>query len=202
MAGIEAKRRTQAERSGETTARLLVAARELFGSDGYAATSLTAVVQAAGVTKGALYHHFAGKRELFAAVYEAEQEQLARTVATAYGDGGDPVAGFAAGCRAFFAASIDPVVQRITLLDAPAALGWDGMREIEDRYSLALLKAGLADAVQRGQIASRPIEPLAYLLFGAICEAIMVVARAQDQRHATDEFLAELNELVGALAVR
>lgn len=202
MVPIHSNRRTQAERSEGTTARLMAAARELFGRDGYSATALATVVEAAGLTKGALYHHFDNKRELFAAVYEAEQQQLAQTVSAAYIGHDDPVEGFTAACRAFFAASIDPVVQRITLLDAPAALGWEGMREIENRYTLALLKAGLADAIQRGRIAPRPTEPLAYLLFGAVCEAIMVVARAEDQRRATDEFLVELSALVDALAVR
>jgi len=192
--------RTQLERTRATTGQLLEAARALFAADGYSATSLDAVVEKAGVTKGALYHHFGGKRELFVAVYEQEQEALANVVATAYRRKKDPWDGFYAGCRAFFEASLDVEVQRITLLDAPAALGWESMRGIEDRYSLALLKAGLADAIRAGRIPRRPVDPLAHLLLGAMCEGAMMVARADDPTIAMRRCTGELKSLLEGLA--
>jgi len=194
-------RRTQQQRSEATTGELLAAARSLFAADGYAATSLDAVAAAAGVTKGALYHHFAGKRELFRAVYEAEQRRLGEMESRAYARKRDPWDAFYAACRAFLEASLDPGVQRITLLDAPSALGWEAMREIE-AGSLAMMTKALQEAIDAGCIAPRPVEPLARILFGAICETAMTTARSQN-RHATSRrMLKELRTVLDALAAR
>ncbi|MGI8721058.1 MAG: TetR/AcrR family transcriptional regulator [Geodermatophilaceae bacterium] len=194
-------RRTLRQRSETTTAGLLESARGLFASEGYQATMLDDVVRAAGVTKGALYHHFGGKRELFQAVFVREQERMAALVSAAYLMHPDPWDGFAAGCRTFLEASLDPGIQRITLLDAPAVLGWEGMRDIESEFSLALLSQGLEAAIAAGRIAARPVLPLASMLLGAICEAAMMIARAPDQAAATDEVLREVNGLLEVLTV-
>ncbi len=191
--------RTQKERSEATTSELLDVARRLFAADGYAATSLEDVVRGAGVTKGALYHHFGGKRDLFLAVYEREQQRLARAQFEAFARQRDPWEGFFAGTQAFFEASLDPGVQRITLLDAPSVLGWETMREVESRYALVQLHQGIEALIQDGHLAPRPVAPLASMLFGAMCESAMTVARAQDQRAATREVLAELRALLEGL---
>jgi AcrR family transcriptional regulator len=191
--------RTQRERSDATTAELLDVARRLLAADGYTATSLDDVVRGAGVTKGALYHHFSGKRELFLAVYEREQQRLARVQFEAFARKKDAWEGFFAGTRAFFEASLDPGVQRITLLDAPSVLGWETMREVEGRYSLVQLHQGIEALIHDGHLAPRPVAPLANMLFGAMCESAMMVARARDQRAATREVLAELRTIMEAL---
>jgi AcrR family transcriptional regulator len=192
--------RTQAERSEATTTALVEAARELFADDGYAATSLDAVVGKAGVTKGALYHHFTGKRELFAAVFAVEQERLSRaTVVAAQAAESDPWVAFEAGCRAFIEACQEAGVQRIVLLDAPAAIGWQGIRELESS-SFKLMEIGIQRAIDAGSISERPVAPLAHLLFGAICELSMAVARASDQREALREAIAELHRVLTSLA--
>jgi AcrR family transcriptional regulator len=191
--------RTQRERSAATTAELLVAARDLFAADGYAATLLDDVVRAAGVTKGALYHHFAGKKELFAAVFEAEQEKLAAHVLDAYRGEADAWDGFRVACEAFLEASLDPGFQRIALLDAPSVLGWDALREIESRYTIAQLREGLRVAMEQGRIAERPLEPLTRLLDGAMCEGAMLIARSEDPQRAMREVLAELRVMLSAL---
>src|SRR5947207_15177009 len=110
---------TQQERTEATTVALVEAARDLFAEDGFAAASLDAVVAKAGVTKGALYHHFAGKRELFAAVFAAEQHEISEVVAAAYARQDDPWDAFEAGCRSLVETCQEPGVQRIFLLDAP-----------------------------------------------------------------------------------
>ncbi len=191
--------RTQRERSEATTGELLDAARRLFAADGYPATSLDDVVRAAGVTKGALYHHFEDKRDLFRAVFEREHRRLAKIAVEAYRAEDDGWEGLYAGCRAFFEAVLDPGVQRIALLDAPSVLGWEKMREIQEPYSFAQFSEGLQNAIDDGKIAPRPIEPLAHMLLGAMCEAAMMVARASDQRRATREVLAELGRMLEAL---
>jgi AcrR family transcriptional regulator len=192
-------RRTQQERSDATTAELLSAARELFAQDGYAGTSLDAIAAAAGVTKGALYHHFDSKRDVFRAVYEAEQRALAEIESKAYHGEADPWEGFYAACRAFLEASLDPRVQQITLLDAPGALGLDTVHEIE-ADALAMTRDGLRHAMEAGRIPSRPVEPLAQLVFGALCQAATTIARSDDQKGELRGMLAELRRMLDALA--
>ena len=196
MPAAATRRRSQPERSEATRRALVESARELFATEGYSDTQLEDVVRRAGVTKGALYHHFQGKAELFRAVFEHEQRRLAKTVSEAYRRQRDPWKGFSAGCRALLEAQLDPGVQRITLLDAPSVLGWEQMREIGSRYCLRLVKNGLEEAIAAGQIASRPIEPMAHLVFGALCEGSMMVARADDQRAAAKRLLTELRTLL------
>jgi AcrR family transcriptional regulator len=191
--------RTQQERTEATTNALTGAARELFASDGYAATSLDAVVEKAGVTKGALYHHFSGKRDLFAAVFAAEQVRISGAILAAAEGKRDPWDAFEAGCRAFIEACQEPGVQRITLLDAPAALGWETIRELESG-SLRMMEQGIQRAIDAGSIEPRPVAPLAHFLFGSVCESAMVVARAIDQEAALREAVDELHRVLRSLA--
>jgi AcrR family transcriptional regulator len=189
---------TQQERTEATTVALVEAARDLFAKDGFAATSLDAVVAKAGVTKGALYHHFSGKRELFAAVFAAEQENVNEVVAAAYAAHEDPWDAFAAGCRAFVEACQAPGVQRIFLLDAQPALGWERVREIESGTMEMMVRA-IERAIDAERIAPRDARQLAHLLFGAICESAMMAARAPDQRTALHQADAELAAVLAAL---
>jgi AcrR family transcriptional regulator len=191
---------TQQERTEATTTSLLAAARELFAEDGYAATSLDAVVAKAGVTKGALYHHFGGKREMFAAVFAAEQVRLSGAIVAAYQRRKDPWEAFEAGCAAFIEACQEPGVQRIALLDAPPALGWETIRRLESG-SLRMMERGIERAIEAGSIEARPVRPLAHLLFGAVCEIAMVIARAPDPDDALTDGLAELHRMLRSLAV-
>jgi AcrR family transcriptional regulator len=190
---------TQQERAEVTTGALTAAARELFAADGYAATSLDAVVAKAGVTKGALYHHFSGKRDLFGAVFVSEQVRISGAIIAAAGRHPDPWEAFEAGCRAFIEACQEPGVQRIVLLDAPAALGWESIREFESG-SLRMMEQGIERAIEAGSIEPRPVAPLAHLLFGSVCESAMVVARAPDQDAALKEALEELHRVLRSLA--
>lgn len=191
--------RSQKERSDATTSELVEVARRLFAADGYAATSLEDVVRGAGVTKGALYHHFGGKRDLFLAVYDREQARLAQVQFQAFARKKGAWEGFFAATQAFFEASLDPGVQRITLLDAPSVLGWETMREVEGRYSLVQLQQVLEGLIHDGHLAKRPVAPLASVLFGAMCESAMMVARSENPRVATREVLAELRTIMEAL---
>jgi AcrR family transcriptional regulator len=192
-------RRTQQERSETTVAALVAAARGLFANDGYAATSLDAVASTAGVTKGALYHHFAGKRELFRAVYEHEQQRLVAAIGEAYARKADPWDAFEAGCRAFIESSLDPGLQRITLLDAPGVLGWEAIREIESP-ALALTEVGIERAMDAGRLPRRAPQPLAHLLFGAMCEGAMKIARSENPQAAQRAIWGELRRVLQALS--
>ncbi|MDI2124871.1 TetR/AcrR family transcriptional regulator [Yinghuangia seranimata] len=195
-------RRTQQERSGATTAELLAAARELFAAEGYAATSLDAVCVRAGVSKGALYHHFRNKEDLFRAVYTAEEARIAEAVAAAYlatheGDLWDAVF---EGCKAYLEMSLDPGVQRILLIDGPGALGVEVVDELT-ASCVQQMFLGVRRAVKAGRIAPRPVEPLGRLLFGGLSESAKSIGRAADPAQAQAEAIAELRRVFDALAV-
>jgi AcrR family transcriptional regulator len=191
---------TQAERSEATVQHLLATARELFASNGFAETSIEDIVSTAGVTRGALYHHFGGKVDIFRAVVEDEAERLAKRLRRAALNEQDPWRQIEAGCLEFLDACLDPAVRQIGLLDAPAVLGWQELREIDLRHSLALLLQGLESAMAEGRLRRRSPAPLAHLLFGAMCEAGMLVARSTDTRQAMREVSREVRALLGGLA--
>jgi AcrR family transcriptional regulator len=179
---------------------VLAAARELFAEAGYAGTSMDAIADAAGLTKGAVYHHFATKREVFRAVYEQERLRLGEVEQAVFARESDPWDGFVAASLAFLEACLDPAVQRITLLDAPGALGWDTMHEIFERDAIAPMKHALGDAMRAGRLRERPIEPIVHMLHGAITETAMEIARADDQRAALRAASGELRNLLAAVA--
>ncbi|MFC8514428.1 TetR/AcrR family transcriptional regulator [Streptomyces sp. NPDC057257] len=193
-------RRTQAERSGTTTAQLVAAAEELFGRNGYAAASLDAVAAAAGVTKGAAYHHFpAGKTALFRAVFVRHQERLADALAEAGAAAPDPRAALLAGARTFLEHCLDPAFRRIVLLDGPSVLGWEEVREIEYGHALRVLRAAMEDAVRaEGGTPDTALTARCQLVFGALCEAGMLLARAEDPEVVLPVVVGEARRLLGA----
>src|SRR3954462_8287582 len=176
------ERKTQAERSEATRGALIAAARPLFAGRGYAGVGTEEIVRAAGVTRGALYHHFAGKRELFEAVYVQLEVELAERIAEGALRSGAaaPLEAMRAGAEMFLQACTVPEVQQIVLLDGPSVLGWDRWREIGAEYGLGLIEATLQAGVDAGEIVEQPVRPLAHLLMGALDEAAMLVARAED----------------------
>ena len=159
-------RRSQAERRAETRRMLVAAARRLFAEHGYAATGTPDIVAAAGVTRGALYHHFDDKQALFRAVVEEEHLLLAMSI-NAASEGEDepgPVKALIAGSEAFIGAMADPGRRQIMLVDAPAVLGRAAVDEIDARHGLETLVCGLRDAMEAGAIKRLPLVPLAHLL--------------------------------------
>ncbi|HEY8866517.1 MAG TPA: TetR/AcrR family transcriptional regulator [Solirubrobacteraceae bacterium] len=189
----------KAEQSETTRAALIGAARPLFAERGYAGVGTEEIVRAAGVTRGALYHHFDGKRELFRAVYEMVEAELVQRIAQETMSAGDPVEALHAGARAFLDAVEDPAVQRITLLDAPSVLDWEEWREIGMRYGLGLVQATLQAAIDAGSIPSQPVAPMAHLLLGALDEAALLIARSNDVKRARREVGDAIERLLDAL---
>jgi AcrR family transcriptional regulator len=193
-------RRTQAERTEATTTALVDAARALFARDGYAETSLDAVATKACVTKGAVYHHFQGKQQLFEAVFTREVERLCSIMPAVYASKRDPWDAFEACCRAFLEECLEPGVQRIMLRDALAAVGWEGVRRLEAPM-MEMMEVAILRAVEAGRIAPRPATPLAVFLYGALCETSMNVARADNQKAAHRRALAELSQVLRGLTL-
>ncbi len=190
-------RQTQAERSESTRAALLAAARDLFAEQGYAGASSEAIVAAAGVSRGALQHHFVDKHSLFLAVYEQMESEVVRATAEAGMAVGpdDPLEELRAGCHAYLDAVLDPAVQRICAIDGPAVLSPDARNAITDRYALGLVRATVQHAVEQGEIADASVEPLTRMLLAAVIAAAQFVATAAD----SDAARAEAGETVDLL---
>jgi AcrR family transcriptional regulator len=195
-------KRTQAERSEATREALIEAARALFADRGYAAVGTEEIVRAAGVTRGALYHHFDGKRDLFEAVYERIEVELAQRIAGGALNAGaaTPLEAMRAGAEMFLQAATEPEAQRIVLLDGPSVLGWDRWREIAAEHGLGLIEATLQAAIEAGAIAEQPVRPLAHVLMGALDEAAMLVARAEDPVRMRAEVGRTLDALLAGLS--
>lgn len=194
--------RSQAERSQGTRQALIAAARPLFAERGYAAVGTEEIVRRAGVTRGALYHHFEGKRDLLRAVYEQVESELATRLAEAVPSGAGPLETLGAGAEMFLDACLEVEVQRIVLLDAPAVLGWEEWREIAARYGLGLIEAILEAAMEAGEVREQPLRPLAHALMGALDELAMLVARSDDTGAARAEAGQTVAALVEALRAR
>ncbi len=198
---MEVKQRGRSHRVSqgeETKAALLAAARALFGENGYAATSLDDVVARAGVTKGALYHHFGGKAELFLAVYEQVKREVSDRVVEVFLEP-DPWQAAISGIRLMIEAQLDPAVRRIALHDARSVLDWEQIRAVETRFGTVGLRGVLRRAVRVGAIEPQPLRPLALLLSGAIAEACLYVADADDPAAALDEAMGLVQRLLEGL---
>jgi AcrR family transcriptional regulator len=193
----------KAERSETTRGALLRAGRELFAERGFALTSREDVVQRAGATRGAFHYHFRRKEDLFRAVYEEiEQELVQKIAAVVIADADPPTTPWdrlRAGCQAFLDVSLDPAVQRISLLDAPSVLGWETWREIDAKYGFGLVRQGLQMAMTAGLIDPQPIEPLAHILLGALMEGAMLLARAKEPASARAEIGATIDRVLAGL---
>ncbi|HEU5267208.1 MAG TPA: TetR/AcrR family transcriptional regulator [Jatrophihabitans sp.] len=199
---MSTNRISPADRSTHTQAALLAAARPQFAAHGYAGASTEAIVRTAGVTRGAMYHHFADKTELFAAVFAAVEREVMDRIGTVVATSGesDPVALMRRGAGAWLDVCADPEVQRIMLVDAPGVLGWQRFREICLGYGLGQVHDLVAQAIAAGRIPAQPTLPLAHLLIGAMDEAALYIAQAADQTAARAQMGAALDQLITALA--
>lgn len=193
-------RRTQEERSSETTERLVAAAMVVFGERGFAKTSIEDLNNATQMTRGALYHHFDDKADLFRAAFTRMEVELVARIQAAAARHRDPWAAFHAGCVAFLEACVEPAVQRIILLDGPAVLGSDVIRSIESATTLALLEEGIRRAIEGGALPKRPVAPLARMLLGALSESAKHIAHSTNQATTLRDAKAELNRILEALA--
>lgn len=201
---MEMTRRTQANRTAATRAALVEAARGLFAERGFAGVGTEAIVSAAGVSRGALYHHFGDKTELFAAVFEAVEADVSDRIATAALAGGDT--GFVPVMMTALNAWLDfceaPDARRIILEDGPSVLGWTRWRELGRPYALALVEGLLAQAIDDGTVRSLPTRPLAHALFAVAEEAAMYVVHADDRELARADMTTVLQRVLESLATQ
>ncbi len=186
----------QAARSAATRAKLLRSARVLFARKGYAGVGTEEIVRRAGVTRGALYHQFPAKQDLFLAVYEEVERDLTQGLAERLGSIESPFEALRAGAVAFLRACRTPEVQQIVLVDGPAVLGWERWREVAERNGLGLLESVIAAAIEAEEMAPVAVTPLAHLLMGALDEAALLVVRDPD---STAQVTGTLERLIDGL---
>ena len=187
------------ERGQATRAHLIGVATRLFGARGYDGTSIEAVLADAGVSRGSLYHHFRGKDALFLAVLEEVGVQVGEQVADAMRDAPDPVAALRAGGLAWFRLAGDPVVQQITLIDAPAVLGWQRWRELDEQSNLGVIRAAVTYAAEAGRIERRHVDMFAHIVLAAANEVTLMIGRADDPAAALSAGQSALVELLDRL---
>src|SRR5262245_62463408 len=158
---------TKAARALQTRCKLEQVARKLFPARGFAKVSAEEVVAAVDVTRGALYHHYDGKEELFAAVVDALMQEVHAKLARSAAVASDPLQAIKRGIGAFLTVCAEPSVQRILLVDAPVVLGWPKWREMDATYGFGLLKQALAGAMQTGLVRKQDLDVLTHILLGA-----------------------------------
>jgi AcrR family transcriptional regulator len=190
---------TKAAQREATTKRLLEIARVHFTKHGYAQTATEKIVEEAGVTRGALYHHFGSKDGLFKAVVETVQQDVAAEIEKAISKTNDPWEQLLIGCKTFLTASMDADIQQIMLLDAPAVLGFETWREIDSQNSMRLLQESVQELVDKKIIQTPSVEAFTHLLSGAMNEAALWVARSKNPKQTLTEATKTLEHLLNSV---
>ena len=185
----------RADQARATREHLLDVATRLFAERGYDATSIGTVLEAARVSRGALYHHFPSKEALFEAVYDAAQARVAQDVVQEAMAAGSPLEMIKIGARAWLERIRDPVVRQITLIDAPAVLGWQRWREVDEKYFLGVTRSAMQEAVGASASPQR-LDYLVHMYFGTLSELAMVIARGDQSDAAIDEAAAVVDDFL------
>lgn len=189
--------RSNKERTEATRLALIEAARRLFVARGYADTATPDIVTEAGVTRGALYHHFEDKKALFRAVAEREAEQVAADIEAGSAPSGSPRASLLAGAGAYFDSMAAPGRTRLLLLDAPAVLGVERVGAIDSDNAEGTLRQGLADLLA-GSGSEVLVSPLTGLLSAAFDRAAIGIEAGEDRSTYEAAIGALLDGLVRA----
>lgn len=196
-------RRSREQMTSDTTARLIAAARKAFAAEGYAASSMDAICAEAGVTRGALYHHFGGKDGLLEAVVRRIDAEIGARIEIEEQRHADPSDAFRACCRLWLEQALDPEIQRIYLRDAPSVLG-QRLRDLDEGSTIGEIRDVLADLMAAGRIRQTDPEALARLVNGALVDAALWVAATgggeAEQRAALDRAIAATDVLINGLA--
>jgi AcrR family transcriptional regulator len=193
------QRRRQEDRTQATRAALITTARRLFAQRGYHGVPAEEIVAAAGLTRGALQHHFGDKQALFRAVFEQLETEISTQLATAVARAPDGWAAATAALSAFLDACEKPEVIQIALTDAPAVLGWATWRAVEGEHGLGLITTGLRQGMADGVFVEQPVDVLAHLILSAVIEAALLIAHAPNHRAARKDAEQTLLALLAGL---
>jgi AcrR family transcriptional regulator len=191
--GSMTKRAAQGQATRE---QLIEVATRLFAEQGYEDTSIEAVLAAAGVSRGALYHHFAGKDALFEAVLATVENRVLAQLEQVTRDAPDAVATLYAAALGWIDLAGDPVIQRIVLIDAPSVLGWERWRAMNEQHALGSVRAILHAVAAEGRLAPELVGPFAHMILAALDEMTLVIARAEHPAKAMSEGRAAVEELL------
>lgn len=212
----------KAEQGRVTRDALIVAARKEFARQGYANASVDDIVRLAEVTKGAFYHHFAGKEDLFLRVFENVKKELSRGAFITHAEhkpfspddshalhlerftaqtNAEVWAELRSRCRRYIELHSDASIRQIVLVDARWVLSWEDWQRVESEYGVTLLRADLRRAMQRGIIKDLPLAMLAGVIAGALNEACLLVANAADSNEALDEAMRVIEPVLNGLLV-
>ena len=193
----------RAERGRSTRDQLVAVATELFAQRGFDGTSIEAVLDAAGVSRGSLYHHFANKEALFEAAFQAVEERIGEQIVIAASSVPeaftDAIVSLRVGALEWIKLAGDPVVQRIVLIDAPAVLGWERWRELEEQNALGTLKIAMQAAADQGRVRPDLVDIYAHMLLATVNEFALMIARAEDQAEATKTAETAVDEILARL---
>jgi AcrR family transcriptional regulator len=190
------------EQGQATRGRLVAVATRLFTERGYEGTPIELVLQEAEVSRGALYHHFASKEALFEAVLESVEADVAGAVQSAARGASDPAEGLRLGSAEWLRLARDPTVRQVVLVDAPAVLGWQRWRAIEERYALGQTRAALRAVAANGRLDPELVEVFAQVLLAGLIEVALIIARAEDPVAATALCERAVDELLERLLRR
>lgn len=189
----------RAGKAGETRDALVRAARKLFAEHGFHATGTPEIADLAGVTRGALQHHFARKEDLFRAVFEQVEEDMISAAQTAGASPGARWLDLRTNIESFLDLAATPEVQRIVLIDGPAVLGWSEWRKLEAHYGLGLIVQAVEDGIAKGLIRKQSSRALAHMVLAVIEEAALLVANAEDPKAARMEAGTAVQTLLTSL---
>jgi AcrR family transcriptional regulator len=187
------------EQGQATRAALIDVATELFATNGYEATAIPALLQVAGVSRGALYHHFESKEALFEAVLKAVEARVMARVTRSARAANDPLDALRRSSAAYLAMCREPAVRQISLLDAPSVIGWQRWREIDEQHAFGLVKASIAAIAAAGRVKPELVDVVAHMVLAALLEVALLVARADEGRLAIRRGQAAIDELLMAL---
>ncbi len=187
------------QRSEKTSAQLIEIARKLFASQGYSETSLEKIVQNAGMTRGALYHHFKGKKGVFLAVFENALAEIASRLMRVESENNPAWDSFMACTYEFYKACLDSDLQRIVLIDGPAVLGWDVWRQVDQDNTFDILRTHLKELLDTGIIHPMPIEPLTHFISGAVNETVLWIAGSENPEKNFNETWSALETVLTSL---
>jgi AcrR family transcriptional regulator len=187
---------SRAAQGRATRDQLIEVATGLFAEHGYEDTSIETVLAAAGVSRGALYHHFAGKDALFQAVVETLEARVLAELAEVTKDAPDAVSTLHSGAMAWIDLASDPVIQRILLIDAPAVVGWEQRHAVDENNALGAMRVILHAVAQEGHLPEDLADAFAYMLLAAMDEVALMIARADDPAAALAQGRAAMAELL------
>jgi AcrR family transcriptional regulator len=177
----------------ESTKQALVdSAIDLFTKNGYAATSLDAIVKRSRVTKGALYHHFSGKQALFEAAFNQVEHRSIEKLSAAVDGDGTPWERALMGVQEYINVCLDPSYQRLVIREAPVVMGIERWREAEEQFSFGIVRHVLEDLIEAGEIGDVPVEVTARMMFASLSAGANIIAEASDPRKASADVSAAL----------